>query len=46
MRAYRLREQNRFLPQVSQNDFWGKQEETLEYRRFVRIFQSVNYVKD
>lgn len=36
MRAYRLRDQNLPLPPVN----------TLEYRRFVRVFQSVNYVRE
>lgn len=36
IRAYRLREQNHPLPPAN----------TLEYRRFVRLFQSVNYVRE
>lgn len=35
IRAYNLREQKKALPPKG----------TLEYRRFVRIFKSVNYVK-
>lgn len=36
MRAYRLREQNLPLPPAN----------TLHFRRFVRVFQSVNYVRE
>lgn len=36
MRAYRLRDQNLALPPAN----------TLQYRRFVRVFQSVNYVRE